>query len=192
MGPPAVGKMAVGLELSKILGYKLFLNHDSIELALKFFEYGSEKFVIINEGIRERIFEEVASSDLPGLIFTYVPAMNDVSEKVYIEKIINKFSKYNKESYFVELEAELSVRLQRNKEKSRIDAKPSKSDIRLSEKGLLSMEQKYVMNSNEEYPFFFDKNNLKINNTTLSPKEVALQIITEFKLLEKRKKKISE
>ena len=35
-GPQAVGKMTVGQELAKITGLKLFHNHMTIDLALKF------------------------------------------------------------------------------------------------------------------------------------------------------------
>jgi len=182
MGPPAVGKMAVGLELSKLIGYKLFLNHDSIELILKFFEYGSEKFNKLVNELRKQVFEEVADSELPGLIFTYVVAMNLEVEKFYLEKITNIFRNHGKEVYYVELEADLSERLKRNKELSRITAKPSKRDFKVSERRLLDLEKKYIMNSSKEYPFFFDQNYVKINNTNLSAKDAALKIIATFNL----------
>ena len=160
-GPPAVGKMAVGLELGKLMGYKLLMNHDTIELILKFFEYGSEKFSKLDGEFRGRILEEVASSDLKGLIYTYVTAMNLESEKTYLEEVTNLFNLNGRAVYYVELEADLSERLRRNKSKSRIEAKPSKRDLETSERGLLSLEKKYIMNSNKEYLFFFPKTILK-------------------------------
>jgi tRNA uridine 5-carbamoylmethylation protein Kti12 len=57
-GPPAVGKMVVGIELGKLMGYKLLINHDTIELILKFFEYGSDKFKRLDGEFRKRILEE--------------------------------------------------------------------------------------------------------------------------------------
>jgi hypothetical protein len=181
-GPPAVGKMAAGLELVKLKGYKLLVNHDTIELALKFFDYGSKKFNILNGLFRRRILEEVASSDLKGLIYTYVISFNLEEEKTYLDKVTNLFNQNGRSVYYVELEADLSERLRRNRSKSRIEAKPSKRDIVESERRLLGMEKKWVMNSNEKYPFFFSKNYIKINNTNLSPKDVALQIIKAFDL----------
>ncbi|MHA1932923.1 MAG: shikimate kinase [Promethearchaeota archaeon] len=182
IGPPAVGKMAVGLELVNLIGYKLLVNHDTIELALKFFAYGSKKFNILNGLFRSRILEEVASSDLKGLIYTYVTAMNLETEKVYLDKITNLFNRYGKTVYYVELEADLTERLKRNKSKSRIEAKPSKRNIKASEESLLDLEKKYVLNSNEEYPFYYSKNYVKIDNTKLAPNEVAVQIIKTFNL----------
>lgn len=37
IGPPAVGKMAVGQELARRTGLKLFHNHMTVDLALRFF-----------------------------------------------------------------------------------------------------------------------------------------------------------
>ena len=41
VGPPAVGKMAVGTELSALTGLPLFHNHLSIEAVLPVFDFGS-------------------------------------------------------------------------------------------------------------------------------------------------------
>jgi len=182
IGPPAVGKMAVGLELAKLKGYKLLVNHDTIELALKFFDYGSKKFNILNGLFRRRILKEVASSDLKGLIYTYVASFNLEEEKTYLDKVTNLFNQNGRTAYYVELEADLSERLNRNRSKSRIDAKASKRDVVASERRLLNLEKQYIMNSNEEYPFFYSKNYIKINNTNLSPNEVAVQIIKALSL----------
>jgi hypothetical protein len=182
IGPPAVGKMAVGLELVKLRGYKILVNHDTIELILKFFDYGSEKFRKLDGLFRSRILEEVASSDLKGLIYTYVTAMNLDPEKKYLEKVTNIFNRNGRAVYYVELEADLSERLKRNRSKSRIKAKPSKRDVEASERRLLETEKKYIMNSNEKFPFYFSKNYIKINNNNLTPNEVAVQIIKAFNL----------
>lgn len=186
IGPPAVGKMAVGLELAKLTGFKLFHNHMTIDLVLNFFDYGSDKFNILNEEFRARIFEEVATSDLMGLIFTFVAALDDIRDKIYLEKISGIFEEQGATVYYIELEADLEERLRRNKGKLRMDLKPSKRDTERSEKGLLSLEDQYVMNSNEEYPFFFQENYIKIDNTKLSAKEVAKQIFNIFKFEPKK------
>lgn len=44
IGPQAVGKMAVGQELSKITGYKLFYNHMTIEMVRLIFDYDKESY----------------------------------------------------------------------------------------------------------------------------------------------------
>ena len=39
IGPQAVGKMTVGQELSKMIGYKLLHNHMTIEMVRLIFDY---------------------------------------------------------------------------------------------------------------------------------------------------------
>ena len=185
IGSPAVGKMAVGCELAKLTGLRLFINHDTIELLLKFFEYGDPHFSKLDRLFRMSIFEEVAASALPGLIFTYVTALNEKhrhAEKKYLEEISHIFTSQYQSVYFVELEASLKERLRRNKCASRIKAKPSKSNIHESEKRLLEMEDKYIMNSSAEHPFHLAKNYVKIETTNLSAAEVAHRIQTHLKL----------
>src|SRR5688500_19972159 len=82
-GPPAVGKMTVGDALERRTGLRLFHNHHTIDLALRFFEYGTPPFNRLVSEFRTRIFEEVASSPLPGMVFTYVWAFEDESDARY-------------------------------------------------------------------------------------------------------------
>lgn len=185
IGPPAVGKMAVGLEIEKKTGLKLLINHDTIEVILKFFEFGSPSFRRLDNEFRTRIFEEVAKSDLPGLIFTYVTALGDkhkVGEKKYIDNLSKIFQNENHPVFYVELEASLEERLRRNKCESRIKAKPSKRDTERSEVQLLTMEQDYIMNSSNENPFHYSENYQKLETTALSAEETAEMIINHFKL----------
>ncbi|MFW9852990.1 MAG: AAA family ATPase [Candidatus Thorarchaeota archaeon] len=179
-GPPAVGKMSVGRELAEITGYKLLHGHMTIELILEFFEYGTPKFKVLNSEFRRRIMEEVATSDLPGLIYTYVWGFNLESEKKYIERISEIFTKEGGEVYFVELYCELDERLRRNKTRERLAEKPSKRQIKESEIRLLELEKKYVMNTQGD--FYFKKNYIRIDNTNLNQREVAEKIKEEFNL----------
>ena len=78
------------------------------------------------------------------------------------------------------MEADLEVRLRRNKEASRIKEKPSKTDLKLSEKRLLAMEEKHVMNTDSN--FFYLENYIKINNNNLSAKNTAELIKKKFEL----------
>jgi hypothetical protein len=179
-GPPAVGKMTVGQELTKITSLKLLHNHMSIEFVLRFFEHGTPKFHLLNDEFRTRIIEEVASSDLPGLIFTYVWSLDDEKDKDYIHQKSEIFRKYGGTTLYVELYCELEERLRRNKHDSRIKEKPSKSDKSLSEERLLRMEGRYKLNTDND--FYFSENYIKIDNTNLSAKEVAEKIKKEFEL----------
>src|SRR3954464_15058347 len=103
-GPSAVGKMSVGYELAKLTGLKLFHNHMTIDLVLTFFEFGDDRFNRLVSEFRRRVFEEVAASDLAGLIFTFVWALELESERKFIDDSCEIFRAKGAEIYFVELE----------------------------------------------------------------------------------------
>src|SRR5262245_15455903 len=86
IGAPAVGKMTVGYEIARRTGMRLFHNHMSIEPVLRFFDYGTPPFARLVEGFRRSVFEEVAKSDLPGLVFTFVWAFDLPSEAATVER----------------------------------------------------------------------------------------------------------
>jgi hypothetical protein len=91
VGPPAVGKMTVGHELAIRTGLRLFHNHHTIDLVLRFFEFGSPPFQRLVGEFRRRIFDEVAASALPGLIFTYVWAFDQPADAAAVESYAAPF-----------------------------------------------------------------------------------------------------
>jgi hypothetical protein len=172
--------MTVGKELAVITGYKLLHNHLSIELALQFFEYGTEGFHRLNLFFRQKIAEEVAKSDLQGLIFTYVWDFKEDKDKPLVDDFCDIFRKQGREIYFVELFCQLEERLRRNRTLERIREKPSKSDFEWSEQNLLRIEGKHVMNTDGN--FYYKENYIKIENTNLKAEIVAKMIRDEFNL----------
>ncbi len=179
-GPPASGKMTIGQALQKETGYKLFHNHMSLDLVNKFFDFGTPNFRNLDKKIRFDIFNEIAKSNIKGLIFTFVWAFNEQEDEAYVDEIINIFKTRNHKVIIVELVCELNERLKRNKGENRLKHKASKRDIKASEKRLLSNEKRYRMNSLEnEFP---NKSILKIENTNLTAKEVADKIIEHYQL----------
>jgi len=179
-GPPAVGKMTVAKALSERLDYKMLHNHDSIELALKFFFYGDAEFKKINEGVRTLVFETTAKSrELNGMIFTLVWAFDEQSDWDYVDRIKKIYQDEGWKFYIVELYADLNTRLERNVEPDRLAAKPSKRNIELSNQNLKETEEKYQTSSGGD--MVKDENYLLIDNTLLTPHAVVDQIISHFK-----------
>jgi AAA domain len=172
-GPAAVGKMTVGQELAKVTGLKLFHNHMTIDLLLNLFEYGTKEFLRLDWLFRNEIFDAVASSELPGLIFTYMWALNDPGDKSYIDDLARRFSDRGAMVHYVELQADLEVRLKRNRGATRLEQKPSKRDLAASEAMLLRHDKEFQLNTSEQRPFFYQSNYLKIDNTTLAASDVA-------------------
>ena len=180
-GPPAVGKMTVAKALSERLDYKMLHNHDSIELALKFFFYGDAEFKKINEGVRTLVFETTAKSrELNGMIFTLVWAFDEQSDWDYVDRIKKIYQDEGWKFYIVELYADLNTRLERNVEPDRLAAKPSKRNIELSNQNLKETEEIYQTSSGGD--MVKDENYLLIDNTLLTPHAVVDQIISHFKL----------
>lgn len=81
--------------------------------------------------------------------------------------------------YFVELEADLEVRLIRNKTTFRLEQKPSKRNTVWSEHELKDTMKKHRLNSDQDE--ISHRNYLRINNTHLHPMEVATMINEKFK-----------
>lgn len=179
LGPPAVGKMTVGRALEEITGLPLFHNHMSIELVLPFFEFGSPPFARLVGGFRERLFEEVAASDLPGLIFTYVWAFDRPEDHGFVRETKGIFESRGGRSVFVELHADLETRLRRNGTDLRLAEKPSKRDVEASTARLLDAERRHRLASSGDFPF---PEHLAIDNSRLEPREVARLVAAHFSL----------
>lgn len=181
-GPAAVGKMTVGRELAKTTGLKLFHNHMTIDLLLNFFEYGTKEFSRLEWLFRDELFDAVAASTLPGLIFTYMWALNEPGDKSYIDNLAKRFSDRGAMVCYVELQADLEVRLKRNRGATRVEQKPSKRDLVASEAMLLCHDKEFELNTSEQRPFFYKSNYLKIDNTNLAAAEAAAIIKEKFGL----------
>lgn len=180
IGPPAVGKMTVGKALEEITDLKLFYNHMSIKLVNKFFDFGTEAFERLDKEIRFNVFREVPQSTMKGLIFTLVWDYNLKEDEDYVDEIIAVFSEVGAQICIVELSADQKVRLVRNVQEDRLEAKPSKRNIEWSEKSLLNFDKEYRMVSKEnEFP---DKPIFKIDNTNMPAVVVADIIKSEFDL----------
>src|SRR5215470_9991103 len=137
VGPPAVGKMSVGQAITERTGLRLFHNHLAIELALRYFDYGTPAFRRIDGAIRRLVLGEVAASDLPGLVFTFVWAFDLPEEQEYVDECARPFRERGGRVLFVELEATQAERLKRAAGVSRLAAKPSRRDLDAARRDLL-------------------------------------------------------
>jgi hypothetical protein len=180
VGPPAVGKMSVGQAITERTGLRLFHNHISIELALRYFDYGTPAFCRIDGAIRRLVLGEVAASDLPGLVFTFVWAFNLPEEQEYVDECARPFRERGARVLFVELEATQAERLKRIAGVSRLAEKPSRRDPEASRRDLLETDARYQLNSGGKFDGRQDY--LRINNTLLTPGEVAERVIEHFAL----------
>ena len=172
IGSGAVGKMTVGQELMKVTDLRLFHNHMMIEPVIDIFGYFHGG---VTQKLREVIFEEFLKSDNKGMIFTFLWAFDMPSDREYIMSVAEKFD----EVYCVELIADRSVRLERNKTENRLKNKASKRNLEISEQRLLNEERYRLVSEDGEVPF---ENYMRIDNTDLSPDIVARMIKEKFHL----------
>lgn len=180
LGPPAVGKMTVGHEIATRTGLRLFHNHLTIDLVLRFFPFGSPPFQRLAGEFRRRILEEAAASDLPGLIFTYVWAFDDPRDAQTVDEYAQIFRARGGRVLFAELEATPDERLRRNETEFRLAEKPFKRDIAASRQRLLDDDARYQLNSRGA---FDDRDDwLRLDTTTSSAADTAERIITHFHL----------
>lgn len=182
VGPQAVGKMTVGRELEKRVNAKLLFNHETIDLFARFLNYTKETFRL-SELVRRELFQSFVENEetnaTEGIIFTVVIAFENETDWGVLRKWTDTFTQANGTVYFIELEAELDERLQRNTGEDRLIAKPSKRNIDFSRNELVNSAEKHRLNSNpmeveEKLPEVKYK---KIDNTTLSAMDTAEQIV---------------
>lgn len=169
IGSGAVGKMTVGQELMKITDLRLFHNHMMIEPVIEVF--GGFNGRVIQQ-LRETIFDEFVKTDNAGMIFTVMWAFDMPSDLEYVMSVAEKFD----DVYCVELIADQRVRLERNQTENRLKNKASKRDLDLSRQRLINEDTNHRLVSRPgEIPF---EKYIRIDNTNISPEEVA-QIIKE-------------
>ena len=179
-GPHAVGKMTVGQELAKITDLKLFHNHMTIDIVSDLFaNIPNERGRLINL-FRHEVFDAFSKSDEYGMIFTYMWAFDSQADWDYIYNLESMFKSRGSEVYYVELEADYDLRIERNKTENRLFNKPTKRNIEESDERFRKLEDKYRLNSLEGE--INKENYIKINNTNIEPNVVAVMIKDTFNL----------
>ena len=180
-GAHAAGKMTVGQAVSRITPMKLFHNHMTIEPVIELFgAYNGA----VTECLRQVVFEEFVKTDNYGLIFTFIWAFEEPHDTEYVRALTKLYQDAGAQVDYVELLCPQEVRLQRNRTENRLREKASKRNVELSEARMLSSESRHRCNSEpgevcgklgiapERY--------LRIDNTDLSPEEVAELIVSHF------------
>lgn len=169
-GAPATGKLTVAKELTKQTGYKLFHNHLTVDLVDSIFEFNSEQAGRLSSKFRLEMFEEAAKAKIPGIIFTFVYAKGLDDE--FVQQVIDTVAPYDGKVKFVLLKCNKEELLKRVEEESRRDFKKIYEPEKLK-----ALFEKYEMFS--PVP---QQESLIIDNTQISPSEVAKQIIQHYNL----------
>jgi len=177
-GPPAVGKMTVGHELCRLTGYRLFHNHLTIEPFLGIFEFGSPSFDRLSSEFRRRVLEEAIVADLPGLVFTFVWALQQEVDRDLVQAYVDLAEAAGSRVSFVELASPLHIRQQRNNTEFRLAEKKSKRDRVFNDANLVELER-HVMNTGIPTPadaLLAGHEHLRLDNSDLPAAEAARQV----------------
>lgn len=115
-GPPASGKLTVAKALHERTGLPLFHNHLAVDVALRFFDFGTEGFVRMREGIWLTVFRE-ALREGRSFIFTFHPEAS-VPEG-FVGEVVEMVEEGGGKVVFVELTCPEEVILSRLATKER-------------------------------------------------------------------------
>jgi hypothetical protein len=126
------------------------------------------------------VLEEIAASDLPGVVFTYVWAFDHASDSAAVARLAEIFSSRGGRVVYVELQATQEERLRRNATEFRLAHKPHMRDLAAARQRLLDTDSRYQLNSAGQFDGRADY--LRIENTDLSAAEVAERVIAHFSL----------
>ena len=188
IGPQAVGKMTVGKKLEETIDAKLLFNHQTIDLFATYLGYNPYSFGLSDQTRKELFRAFVANkghNPTASIIFTVVIAFDLKEDIAFLQEISRIFLEAKEAVYFIELEANLETRLERNVGENRLLAKPSKRDFDFSKSELLHTHKEHRLNSlpNEIQQQFPEVHYLHINNTELSSEKVVEQIHSRWQNL---------
>ena len=168
-GSPAVGKLTVANELAALTGFKVFHNHLTINCVRPIFAFGSQPFGKLVDLFRIQLITEAAIQGVD-LIHTFVYAK--LHDDPYIERVIAAVEDNGGEICLVLLRCGIEQLTQRVTSESRVAiGKLATSEM------LLSLHEQYDLKSP-----FPGRGSLVIDNTSLSPRQVAEQIIDHYRL----------
>ncbi len=168
-GSPAVGKLTVANQIAAVTDFKVFHNHLSIDCIKPIFEFGSKSFGKLIDLIRVETITEAARENVD-LIYTFCYAKN--LDDAHVEKITNAVEENGSEVCFVLLKADRRELDKRVTEDSRKNLGKAKTVEMM----------KYFHETYDLLSPVPMRESLIIDNTNLSAKDAAQQIIKHFNL----------
>lgn len=163
-GPPAVGKLTVAQELSKIIGYKVLHNHLVNDLAEAIFEYGSPEYIKLVKKLWTESITTAVKSNIKGIILTYCYAKK--VDDAFMRMLLGVVEQNDGEVQSVLLKCDLDLLYERVEDSSR------KKFGKIKDKKKL----KKVLSDYDLFSPISFIDSLTIDNTKISAKGVAKEI----------------
>ncbi len=175
-GGVAVGKYTVAKEFQKVTGYKFFHNHHTYDLADSLFKVGTLDFDRLVENLRIEIFKAIGRAKLSA-VTTHTYSSGFVSktgttDPEFVKKIERIILQAGGNPYFIHLHAKPEVLMKRVKGKSRRKFRKLKDPKTMKE----------LLKQKDWWTSAPVKNNIEIENTHLSPKQVVSKLKTLIKI----------
>ncbi|MEM7424553.1 MAG: hypothetical protein AAF441_00550 [Pseudomonadota bacterium] len=90
-GAPASGKLAVAMEVAKIVSGRIFDNHSAIDIARTIFEFGAPGFWSLVHSIRLIVLDSAFKHSVPIVVMTYCySGSSDGNELNQFEEIVHR------------------------------------------------------------------------------------------------------
>ncbi|MFA6585554.1 MAG: hypothetical protein WCS86_00105 [Candidatus Paceibacterota bacterium] len=177
-GPVAVGKYTVANEFAKQTKYNFFHNHSVYDLVRGLFERDSFSLAYLYETIFFALFKEIAKAKM-NVVVTHAYSSGYISKTglsdlEYMKKTESIIESAGGIIYFVHLTAEPNVLLKRVTGNSRKKFRKLK-DPKIMKKVL--KEKRWENYLTDSAPV---RNNIEINNSNLTPKQVVKKLIEEI------------
>jgi hypothetical protein len=180
LGPPAAGKTAVGTEIAKRTGYRLFHNHLTAEPAAAIFGWGTPRQAELATEYRLLAFRRVLESAEPiGLLFTFVWGFDLEADNSFVDQVVAAYSASGRQVFFLELAASLEARIAREGTPLRMALKPSKQDVERS-RALHEDLRPIRMSSDGRFPY--PERHFLLDAERHAPPEAARLAIERFEL----------
>ena len=167
-GPPVLGKLTIAKELSKIINYKVFHNHLTVDMVESVIDSSRKSFWNHVNKFRYDMIN-ILHKEKINIIFTCV---YDPRNPGNFKKISQIIKRNRGKIYFVQLCPKKEILLKRVKGESR-----KKMGKLKSAKKLL-----HGLKNFEHYASFPNEDNLKIDNSYMPAKKVAQEIKKYFNL----------
>lgn len=174
-GPPASGKLTIAKKLSKLTTLKLFHNHIVNDALAEILDNTKDSYWDAGDDVKIKIIETAAKQKIKGIIFTLMRAKDKkgvYKDGKFAKRLKNAVEKNRGKVYFVRLICDQKEILRRVKKRSRKKFNKFKSPEQVT---------KFMKRFDVHASFNF-RNQLEINNTNVSAKEVAKQIKKHYRL----------
>jgi shikimate kinase len=166
-GPEASGKLTIARALAQKTGFQLFHNHVSVDVAKVLFDFGEEAFSQLIWDVRLLVFEHAARAKVPGLIFTWAYSHPDFLP--YLDRIRSVMANYQVEICYVFVSCSVEELKRRVVQQDRSTVGKINS--------IEALERQLDKKNHQVIP---DTDSLVIDNTNLSPEDVAHKIMARY------------